>query len=173
MASATCPKCKTKFTPVDGQPIACPGCGQKFKTPAHNPGGVAVASPPVNEPAPPSFTREDLQDDLLPPDIPLIDPTRQRFTVPLSAFNPDGQHRPLPTAGPRHVAAIAPERTSTVARVVWFLFVFWIGICILGNFAGFGAANGAIQEAVVGIETCVGLIAGYALCRAIDSITKY
>jgi hypothetical protein len=68
---------------------------------------------------------------------------------------------------------VNPERTSIVARLVWVLFVGWVALFVFNYVTVGGNQPNAMQQAALGTDTCVWLIAGYMFCRAIDSITRH
>jgi hypothetical protein len=72
MASATCPKCRTRLTIIAGEQPVCPGCGAKFKMQTRKAEPVAVAasihnSPDPMWPPPIQATTPEVPEPIIPP----------------------------------------------------------------------------------------------------------
>jgi len=70
--------------------------------------------------------------------------------------------------------AVNPERTPFIAKVTWAVFLPLVGLVFLFHrLVQFGSKEiTAIQQAAVAAETCVWLIMGYVICRAIESLCR-
>lgn len=73
---------------------------------------------------------------------------------------------------PRPAVAMlaSAERTSPVAKLVWVLFIGWVGLCVAHHVSL--QAENAIQQAALAGNTCVAVISGYVVCRAIEVVTR-
>jgi hypothetical protein len=163
MAKAACPKCQTIVPIIPGEQPVCPGCGQRFK-------GSRKAELTAPQPT-----------------LPPIEPP---LPQPADEFIPDAYLSPAPMQLPVAVApapaaapvitfpqamSVVPERTSIIAKVIWFLFIGFAGAVLLFHLTTQAEHRemNAIQQASLGVETCVWIIFGYVVCRAIDAITRH
>lgn len=144
MPDIACPRCATRVAVVPGEQPVCSGCGTRFKVSGAANIAQAIPIPPPTPPLP----------------LPILVPTQ---TTPAAAT------RNGPASADRN-----PERTSVVARVAWGVFICFVGFCVVDYIAKQQSHRDitAIQQAAIGVDSCLWVIAGYVVCRAIDSITR-
>ena len=179
MATATCPKCRTKFSPVDGQPIICPGCGATFKS-AKKREPAAVTAGDGEDTMPPSYSRESMPE--------LEAPEPMAVAPPIQPIRPEPSPAAAPTPFPEVATRYVPQPVTLnqsgpsslqialllVRGLMWGSCIAVVALCILNYITVQQNAKdmSAIQQAALGVDTCVWVIAAYVICRGIDSATR-
>lgn len=85
MASFSCPKCSTAFSITHAQPIICPGCGSKFKSPKPS---APVESPPEFPPIQKFQVQLPEADSSPPTSVPVLDLHAPRTSKWRHSFEP-------------------------------------------------------------------------------------
>ena len=154
--AVVCQSCSLRTNVPDaaaGKKVKCPKCSTWIRVPA--PTTATPAAPPVPEPLPIPVSRPpmDLEDDNGLGDM-------------------DDDDRPSRGRPNRKTAKPPSDREVVVGIikvVVWGCCILWTGLWSLLFVAGLSKADNAIQEASLGAVLCFPVIAGYVVCRAVDS----
>jgi hypothetical protein len=82
-----------------------------------------------------------------------------------------------PVQRPCPVAEQSPTSFGEVALPIlrgflWLACVGWTVLCLLWYMMKGAGEDSAIRDAATAANACVGIIAGYVICRAIDSATR-
>jgi len=169
---AICPKCRTNFKALPGVPIACPECGQKLKFTAAKPEPAAVgARAEVDDIMPPPHFSREILTPLLPPALPAgpAEDVRQPAPAPVAAPG-----IPYLTTPPDNSISGGAAVLIGVRAVLWLACIAWVGLCLVNHIQVQAQHKdmSAIQQAALGVETCVWVISAYVVCRGIDSATR-
>jgi hypothetical protein len=84
---------------------------------------------------------------------------------------------PTPAATrPRGASAASKRRRARVAGYVrvsfWILMILWTVGVLSRQAARHAEAGNAVQQTAASAETCVALIVGYLIVRAVDALTR-
>lgn len=167
--------------------LPCPNCEQEIKVRVESLGkkvrcpkcqAAVTVVPPVREP---TEATEPIQPTFEPEPAPNESP---RFDMPLPSRHDPlddsdsdvaviSEPAPLPAAMPVKVASSDKVGCGSAIRIItWVLCVAWSAFCVAHYVGTQSRATSAIQEAAMAADTAVWLIAGYVVCRAIDSLTR-